>query len=578
MNKFRTRLLFTIISLVVVVVIALGMLMNQLIKGFYVENFNKRIQKEVQYLALEIQQDGIAYAAAHPAVLKRAEELLKVRITLVDKHGDIIYDSVNDRKEPDRSLMDKIAERPDAVSVQHAGNDAYYYGTMIADGQQDTYLILQLAVNSIASVQQQIWGLLVGSFLFACIMIVLIGLRVTARYTRPIEAATRVAIELAKGNYKARAYENHADETGMLSQAINILARNLQEMVSQQEMQQDRLHTLIENMGSGMILIDSRGYISLVNRSYKEIFRVTDEQFLHQLYYEAFPHQEVISLVEDIFMTEVKVRKQMLLPLEIERRHFEVYGAPIIGTNHEWKGIVLVFHDITELKRLEQMRKDFLANVSHELRTPITSIKGFSETLLDGAMENEKLRENFLSIILKESDRMQNLIEDLLDLSKIEQQGFQLNMGRVDLRVLLEEIVLLLKHKAEAKQIDLQLQAERDVFAAGDPHRLKQVFLNLISNAISYTPPEGSVTVELGLRDSWAVVRVSDTGIGISREEIPRIFERFYRVDKARSRNTGGTGLGLSIVKHLVEAHHGSITVESTVGAGTTFTVMLQKY
>jgi two-component system phosphate regulon sensor histidine kinase PhoR len=224
-------------------------------------------------------------------------------------------------------------------------------------------------------------------------------------------------------------------------------------------------------MGSGMILIDSRGYISLVNRSYKETFHATNEQYLNRLYYEAFDHQEIIELVEEIFMTEVKVRKQMLLPLRIERKHFEVYGAPIIGTNHEWKGIILVFHDITELKRLEQMRKDFLANVSHELKTPITSIKGFSETLLDGAMEDRKLREYFLTIILKESDRMQNLIADLLDLSKIEQQGFKLQMGSVNLNMLLEEIEVMLRGKAANKTIDLQLQTAQVVTIPGDPHR-----------------------------------------------------------------------------------------------------------
>jgi two-component system phosphate regulon sensor histidine kinase PhoR len=236
-----------------------------------------------------------------------------------------------------------------------------------------------------------------------------------------------------------------------------------------------------------------------------------------------------------------------------------------------------VFHDITELKRLEQMRKDFLANVSHELKTPITSIKGFSETLLDGAMEDRKLREYFLTIILKESDRMQNLIADLLDLSKIEQQGFKLQMGNVNLKMLLEEIEVMLRGKAANKTIDLQLQAAQDVTIPGDPHRMKQIFLNLISNAIVYTPAGGRVVVSLETSHHWVSVKVSDTGIGIEKAEIPRIFERFYRVDKARSRNTGGTGLGLSIVKHLVEAHRGLITVESDVGVGTTFTVMLRQ-
>lgn len=418
----------------------------------------------------------------------------------------------------------------------------FYHTVFVQDveGKQG-YILVKSTIDPLRDVHQKTWGLLIIGFVIACLVVVFLGMKITGQYIILIESVTKVAIELAKGNYKARAYESHSDETGMLSKAINILARNLQEMTLEQEMQQDRLHTLIENMGSGMILIDSRGYINLVNRSYKETFHVTDEEYLDRLYYESFHHTEIIELVEEIFMTEVKVRKQMLLPLGIERKHFEVYGAPIIGTNHEWKGIVLVFHDITELKKLEQMRKDFLANVSHELKTPITSIKGFSETLLDGAMDNKKFCEHFLHIILKESERMQGLIEDLLDLSKIEQQGFKLNMGTVDMKGLLEDIHMVLDNKAGEKEISLQVNVLKRASVIGDPSRLKQIFINLINNAIVYTPAGGVVSVELAEDKYNAYIKVSDTGIGISKEEIPRIFERFYRVDKARSRNTGGT-------------------------------------
>jgi two-component system, OmpR family, phosphate regulon sensor histidine kinase PhoR len=385
-------------------------------------------------------------------------------------------------------------------------------------------------------------------------------------------------MELAKGNYKARTYEVHHDGTGMLSQAINILARNLQDMKKAHEMQQDRLRTLIENMGSGLILIDGRGYINLVNKAYKEIFDIDPVDYLYRLYHEAFEHKEVIQIVEEIFMTEEKVRKQLLLPLKIERRHFEVYGAPIIGTNDEWKGIVLVFHDITELKKLEQMRKDFVANVSHELKTPVTSIKGFTETLLDGAMKDEQTLEYFLTIILKESDRLQTLIQDLLELSKIEQQGFKLNIQPVNIKEILEEIMTILQSKANDKEIELSLISERDnIYISGDSYRLKQIFINIINNGIAYTPKGGKVTVTIEENQQNVFVHVEDTGIGIKEEEIPRIFERFYRVDKARNRNSGGTGLGLAIVKHLVEAHQGQIKVKTKLGEGTTFTVKLKK-
>lgn len=205
-------------------------------------------------------------------------------------------------------------------------------------------------------------------------------------------------------------------------------------------------------MGSGLILIDSRGYINLVNRPYKEVFNVNPSEYLYKLYYEVIEHKGVTEVVEEIFMTEQKVKKRLIIPVNIERRYFEVYGVPIIGTNDEWKGILLVFHDITELKKLEQMRKDFVANVSHELKTPITSIKGFSETLLDGAMENKQTLNDFLNIILKESDRLQSLIQELLDLSKIEKQGFSLSIQRLDLAVVLEDVVAIMKGKAKRKR------------------------------------------------------------------------------------------------------------------------------
>ncbi|MCY8364586.1 sensory box histidine kinase PhoR, partial [Bacillus spizizenii] len=270
--------------------------------------------------------------------------------------------------------------------------------------------------------------------------------------------------------------------------------------------------------------------------------------------------------------------KLLRLPIKIERRYFEVDGVPIMGPDDEWKGIVLVFHDMTETKKLEQMRKDFVANVSHELKTPITSIKGFTETLLDGAMEDKEALSEFLSIILKESERLQSLVQDLLDLSKIEQQNFTLSIETFEPAKMLGEIETLLKHKADEKGISLQLNLPKDpLYVSGDPYRLKQVFLNLVNNALTYTPEGGSVAINVTPREKDIQIEVADSGIGIQKEEIPRIFERFYRVDKDRSRNSGGTGLGLAIVKHLIEAHEGKIDVKSEPGRGTVFTVTLKR-
>ena len=413
----------------------------------------------------------------------------------------------------------------------------------------------------------------------AIMIIIFLSVRITSKYTRPIEAATNVAIELAKGNYRARTKVNRLDETGMLGSSLNMLAENLQALVKAQEMQQDRLSALIENMGAGLVLIDSRGYINLINKGFIDIFHVNPTGYLNKLYYEVIDYEEICHLVAEVFRTEKKASKQMLVPLFIERRYFVVYGVPIIGTDNVWKGVLLVFHDITEIKKLEQMRKDFVANVSHELKTPVTSIKGFTETLLDGAMNNKETLETFLSIILKESDRLQSLIHDLLELSKIEQQGFRLNLQELDLNLLLTEVITILTGKAQQKNIELKLVCKQNqVLIQGDFDRLKQVFINIIGNAITYTPQEGNVTIILLEHAENVRIHVKDTGVGINKEEIPRIFERFYRIDRARSRNSGGTGLGLAIVKHIVEAHHGNISVRSSLGEGSEFIIELHKY
>ncbi|MGD6855524.1 two-component system histidine kinase PnpS [Bacillus infantis] len=584
MTKFRTRLLFALITLIIAVLVGLGLLLGQLFKSYYLKSFDERLIKESEMLSTYIEDSGGIDALSQKTILDFGE-MLGVRVTIVNGDGTIRYDSKGERESIDsrhegiiKGILSKTGRDEEVFEVEGGFDLHYYWKPIIQDGANEGYIFLSSQMTELKKAYRQIWWILTVSLGLALAVIILLGSKIAARYTKPIESATNVAIELAKGNYRARTYEDNIDETGMLSSSINVLARNLQDMVKAQEMQQDRLGTLIENMGSGLILIDSRGYISLVNKPYYEIFGLEPHGYVGNLYYEVIEQKEITDLVEDIFMTEQKTRKQMVIPVAIERKHFEVYGVPIIGTNDVWKGILLVFHDITELKKLEQMRKDFVANVSHELKTPITSIKGFSETLLDGAMHDKAALSAFLDIILKESDRLQSLIQDLLDLSKTEQQGFRLSVQEMDLSSLLGECLAILNGKAKDKAIDIEYSVQSgNGWIKGDPHRLKQVFINLLTNAITYTPQGGKISVSLEEKEDKVQVEVKDTGMGIEQDEIPRIFERFYRIDKARSRNSGGTGLGLAIVKHLVEAHKGSITVESEVGKGTTFKVQLHR-
>jgi two-component system phosphate regulon sensor histidine kinase PhoR len=251
--------------------------------------------------------------------------------------------------------------------------------------------------------------------------------------------------------------------------------------------------------------------------------------------------------------------------------------APILDRRQKVRGIVAVFHDITSLKKLENIRRDFVANVSHELKTPITSLIGFTETLLDGAKDDKQLEEQFLNIMLHEARRLQDLVRDLLDLSKIEREHFSIDWQTVSLTKIMDAALLIFREKADAKKIRLIRVPGDEGWALGDPFRIRQIMINLISNAIAYTPEGGTVRLSISEREKTSAFTITDDGMGIEKEQIPRIFERFYRVDKARSRDSGGTGLGLAIVKHLVEAHKGHIEVQSEPGKGTTFVISFRR-
>lgn len=413
---------------------------------------------------------------------------------------------------------------------------------------------------------------------FVAFIIIGIVINRTVRiFTEPIENATRTALELAKGNYRARAFENGVSKTAQLSKSINILARNLQDMTTIREIEAERLKTLVENMGSSLMMIGREGTISIVNRVFLKRFNYAYDQVRGKGFRSIALPADIVEVVEHVFLTETPIRKQVSVQIGHEIRQNEIYGAPVVGDHGRWLGVVLVIHDVTELMRLEQIRKDFVANVSHELRTPITSIKGFSETLLDGAYKDEAMLLSFLEIIYKESDRIQILVQELLELSKIEQHGFSVDIVETSLRDIVINAADLTGAKLEEKNMEFAVDMPNDVIVAGDPNRLMQVFTNLIANAINYSLENTTVTIRVYEDEEDGIVEIQDEGIGIEAAEIPRIFERFYRVDRARSRNSGGTGLGLAIVKHLVEAHDGKIKVDSEVGVGTKMTVRIPK-
>lgn len=427
------------------------------------------------------------------------------------------------------------------------------------------------------SVRARLYVVLVILFTIALILIAIVSRYMIRNFTAPIDNVTETALELAKGNYRARAHENEQERMMPLSHSINILARNLQDITTIREVEEERLKTLIENMGSSLMMIGREGNISIVNRVFLERFGMQIDDVQGKVFRTIGLPKSLEQFIDHVFLTEMPYRQQIKMEVQQELYNKEVYGAPVIGDHGRWLGVVIVMHDITELVRLEQIRKDFVANVSHELRTPITSIKGFSETLLDGAYKDEKMLLSFLEIIYKESNRLQMLIQDLLELSKIEQHGFTVNIMPMGLQDVLIRGAELTGPRLDEKNMSFHVDIERDVEVMGDANRIIQIVTNLITNAITYSPENTTVSIRLKENEKYGIIEIEDQGIGIEKHEIARVFERFYRVDRARSRNSGGTGLGLAIVKHLVEAHHGRIQVESEVGVGTKMIIMIPK-
>lgn len=585
MKRFKTRLQLEIAIVSLLMIVAIGFLLGKLFISYQNKTVFSNLKEEAGFIELYVEQRG-GLSNFNENDEKKLQKYIDSSFMLLKPNGDPIYKSKQPSDWPEKQkekLILSLTEK--ALTYTENGSKGtvkdsdikYYFKPIVMDNEREGFVLLSLHAEDTANVS--VWVVLFVSLGLAYAILVVFGYQVINRHTLPIESAKKAAMELARGNYRARTYISNQDDTGLLNQSINTIARNLQEMKIAHEVQKDRLSTLIENMGSALLLIDDKGYISMINHAYKELFKVEEEDsYMSELYYRTIEHEEINSLIEEIFMIEQKVKKQIVLAIGIERKHFEIYGAPIMGPKGEWKGILLVFHDITELKKLESVRKQFVANVSHELNTPVTSIKGFTETLLDGAMNDEQTLKNFLEIILKESDRLQSLIKELLELSKVEQQGFRLDLQEIDIVPLLKDTYDILEKKAIQKEITFVLEElNAPIIMKADPFRLKQVFINLVNNAISYTPAEGKVEISAWEEEDKIFVSIKDTGIGIQEEEIPRIFERFYRVDKDRSRESGGTGLGLAIGKHLIEAHNGEITVTSKLNEGATFTVILPK-
>ncbi len=399
---------------------------------------------------------------------------------------------------------------------------------------------------------------------------------IIAMIARPLEAMNQALLTMDDLNSNQFEYiGSHFKELDSLGETVANLEHRITHRYADLVNSQQRLTILLDHLNLGVILIDSTGEIELFNPEATEILGLTTESY-GRSYAEVVRSTQLVDMIETVIDTQTSLTEEIELYLPASR-YVDVNIIPYKETEEAKGAILVLLYDISRIQQLEKIRSEFVTNASHELRTPVTAIKGFAETLNDGALEDEKIAKEFIQIILKESNRLENIINDILELSRIEKNKDSIGETFFNVEDAINSILISLDKKATSKKIQLipEIDHTLPLIIEGNQHRVEQILTNLVDNAINYSGEDSDVIIRAYGKDSGVMLEVSDNGVGIPEDEQKRIFERFYRVDKGRSRNSGGTGLGLSIVRNLVRIFGGDIKVESKLGMGSTFSVFL---
>ena len=390
---------------------------------------------------------------------------------------------------------------------------------------------------------------------------------------RPLRKIRQVAASIADGDLSTRLPLHPGDELGQIAQAINQMAERLHQQLEVATREKEQLQAVLDGMVEGVLVLDATGRVILANRRLREIFDAWGE-VLGRPPLEAIRDADLDAFLTDASETDEPVSR-LLQPGPGSQRTLSVHATRFPADDRPRAGTVAVFHDVTEIHRLENVRRDFVANASHELRTPLSAIRGFAETLLSDEALRENDRRSYLEIINRHAERLAHIVGDLLVLSDVESGSADQELASVDVAALADTLIRDSQARFDDKGLSVSLQGDAPALAWSDAQALEQILTNLLSNAVQYTDSGGKIDVAVRVNPHTVGVSVTDTGIGIPEHDLDRIFERFYRVDKARSRALGGTGLGLSIVKHLVQSVGGTLTVESELGVGSCFRISL---
>ena len=583
---FIWYLYFYYLFVILVLAAAISWYASRSVERFYVQNTKSDLEATATIIERLVEpavtEEGEIRAGLFCGEIER---LTKMRVTVISYEGRVLCDT-----EEDPSRMENHGNRPEIVQALAGltGESVRYSDTI---RKRFMYVAVPLRAGGriagairvsvpLTFIDESLRGLrtqIFGGGLLAALLAALVSLILSRRVSVPIREMKEGIERFSRNDLDHRIPTSGIAELGSLADVMNEMAARLAERMNMVTRQRNEQEAIFRSMVEGLLVVDTEERITKINRAAAEFLDLDQTETPGKAIQEAVRNTELQLFVAQALVSENPIKTDIRIIGESSERLLRAHGSLLLDSAGRRMGAVIVLGDVTSLRRLESMRKDFVANVSHELRTPITSIKGFVETLMDGGVHSHQDAENFISIIAKQADRMNSIIEDLLFLSRVEQnvEDRKVQLEECPLCDLLQEAIDISASKAEAKRVEISLHCPGDLEGMINPALLEQAVTNLLDNAVNYSDPGGRVEVTAERQESEVVIRISDQGCGIEKKHHARIFERFYRVDKARSRKAGGTGLGLAIVKHIVQAHGGRVTVESSPGEGSVFAIYL---
>ena len=575
----RKRLVISNTVIAVVGFFVVFLLVVLMVQEQYKSEFAKRLDATLAVMATQgedILENPQRFAMIENAHLKEAGQ--EMRITVLDLNGDVIGDSEQESNEDDDTISENHWNRPEVqqalkegkgydIRLSESVGEPYYYAAFYLPDQ--CFLRAAIPISSLQDIIRQLWIYVFLCALFGVILVCSVTWITMKRFMEPLSKLTSAARRIAGGDFTGRVEGKYKDEIGELAFSFNIMADNTENAILRLQEKQEQLEGVLQGMDDGVIAADRENKILFLNQSARALLDCPN--LLEGMPLEGnLLLRKIASIMKEAAHKNEAMRENVTDSSRNERQ-FTVYAAPV---SRQPGAVLAVIADVTKMRQLEQMRSEFVANVTHELKTPLTSIRGSIE-LLKSSDRDEETRRYFYDVLDIEAERLHHLIDDMLALSQIENAKEDPSIRRCNLKEELEKTAARLLPVAEKEGVSLEVDVDPAVFVDCSPTRLQQLFGNLMENAIKYNTPQGKVFVTGHRQRQMAVVKIKDTGIGIAPEHIPRLFERFYRVDASRSREIGGTGLGLSIVKHLAALYNGEVSVESTPGVGSTFTVRL---